>query len=201
MDTSRGLIVHRDWVVTVPPQWDPDADEEPTRRRRFSASYVPRFNFSMDEAPRKAKWQFQQQRGRSQSQIWLRVSEFRRERLIHSAGRAGRGTPADPKRWAELLRRTRAAIVMQKRYRGWRVRVEMRVRDAAARVIQRWYRVFFWEFMRHVVLVQRFVRKNRVYKKLMIIKRFGFWWKHRRHARARQVIMGGADGDGGGGQA
>ena len=52
--------------------------------------------------------------------------------------------------------------------------------------LRRWREIYF-EFRRHILTVQRFVRKNRVFKKLMIIKRFGMFWKHRRHRRARQA--------------
>jgi hypothetical protein len=86
----------------------------------------------------------------------------------------------------------RARRASQAAFRGFRTRLHRTVRNQAAAVIQRWYRIYFYERRRFVIRIQRRVRKLRMFKQLSLLKRFGLFWRHRRHRRARQVGWWGA---------
>jgi hypothetical protein len=80
------------------------------------------------------------------------------------------------------------AIQMQRIVRGWLTRMRIKLMHEAARVMQKWWRVFFMIKLRAVLIIQRRLHyRLLMYKALMRIKRWGFRWKYRRHRMARKV--------------
>lgn len=68
-----------------------------------------------------------------------------------------------------------------------RVRLHLATMVQAALVVQRRYRAHFYKRIRFLLKIQRAAHRMRLWRMLMRIKRFGFFWKYRRHQRARQV--------------
>jgi hypothetical protein len=134
-------------------------------------------------------------RGRSRSQVWLKRSDFQRpnsKRRVQSAGRTPNTVPDPHGESKSKLRMMRhfGAIQLQRVYRAWRVRALLALMVQAAIVIQRWYSVILERKMLALRILLRFGRVCAIRRAIRTIRLFGFFWRHRRHRRARQVWLG-----------